>query len=165
MLMQHGMKLFLMPQAPSWWVWTGTAVLLTVGVSGRPEAFLAAIALCMAQAVFVAIRERDLASYPVQIRVAATALLGVMFAPPLRCLYWVPLVGTWAFVLFGYCLMARLLSLMPWNRRAPFTFELLRRTLLTPPVVGLAQHGLPTAGCPGGAKFAPANGPRPTPSL
>jgi hypothetical protein len=165
------MKLLLMPDAPSWWVWTATASLLAIGLSGHPDAFLGAIALSAVQTVFFIIRDCNLAAYPVQIRVAYTALLVASFLPPLRWLYWVPMVGTFALVLVGYCLMARLLSLMRWNRREPLTFDLVRRTLLTPPVVGSARHGLPATGCPGGicglearaAEFAPGNLSRPTP--
>jgi hypothetical protein len=163
--MDRSMKLFLMPHAPSWWAWAATASLLASGVVGQPDAFLAATALSAAQTVFFAVRERDFAAYPVQIRVAYTALLAVAFVPGLQWLYWLPMAGTYALVFFGYCLMARVLSLMPWNRREPLTLDLLRRTLLTPPVAGNASHGLPAAGCPGGictleahaAEFATAN--------
>lgn len=166
-----GMKLFLMPRLLSWWVWAVTAVLLAIGLAGRSEALVAAIVLSAAQTIFFAVRERDLAVYAVQIRVAYTAFLVVYFVPPLRWLYWVPMLGTFALVLFGYCLMARLLSLMPWNRREPLTFDFVRRALFTPSVIGNAQHGLPADGCPGGicslearaAEFARAKALRPTP--
>jgi hypothetical protein len=47
-----------------------------------------------------------------------------------------------ALVVFGYCIMARFLSLMPWNRSVPFTMKLLARTFLTAPVIGRPDHGL-----------------------
>lgn len=40
---------------------------------------------------------------------------------PLRFLYWIQLIGTSAMVLVGYCLLARILSLMPWNLREPLS--------------------------------------------
>ena len=164
------MKLFLMPHEPSWWVWTVTAVLLAFGISGHPESFLVAIALSVMQTFFFLNRERAFAAYSVQIRVAYAALLLVAFVPELRWLYWAPMVGTLARVLFGYCLLSRLLSLMPWNRHEPITFDLLRRTLLPPPVVRRVHHGLPNEGCSGGicslearaAGFTPANTLGPT---
>jgi hypothetical protein len=170
MLMHSGMKLFLMPSAPSWWIWTVTAGLLALGIADTPGAFVAAIAISAAQTVFFAFRERDLKAYPLQIRVAYTTLLVVAFIPLLRWLYWVPMVGTFALVLFGYCLTARLLSLAPWNRRESVTFDLLCRTFLTPPVAGNIRHGLPATGCPGGvcalearaAEFARSTPLRPT---
>jgi hypothetical protein len=61
----------------------------------------------------------------------------------LRWLFWLPVVGTLVLVLFGYCLLARTLSLFPWNRRETLSLGLLRRTYLTPPTPGRANHGLP----------------------
>lgn len=106
-----------------WWVWIVTAVLLAVGIAGWPAAFIAAIGLSVAQTVFFIVREWSLTTYAVQIRLAYTALLLVAFVPCLRWLYSVPMVGTFALVSFGYCLLARLLSLMPWNRRASLTLD------------------------------------------
>ena len=31
-------------------------------------------------------------------------------------MFWAAMLGAMARVVFGYCLMARMLSLMPWNR-------------------------------------------------
>jgi len=42
-------------------------------------------------------------------------------------------MGTSALVVFGYCLMARLLSLFPWNGREAYTFARLRRTFFSAP--------------------------------
>jgi hypothetical protein len=53
-------------------------------------------------------------------------------------------------LLFGYCLMARVLSLRPWNRTERLCLNLLRRTFLTAPVVGRADHGLPACDRAGG---------------
>jgi hypothetical protein len=39
--------------------------------------------------------------------------------------------------------LARFLSLMPWNRRQSFTLSLLWRTFLSPPVRGNILQGLP----------------------
>jgi hypothetical protein len=50
---------------------------------------------------------------------------------PLNWLFWLPAIGTPAQVLFGYCTLARCLSLMPWNRREPLSTELVRRTFLS----------------------------------
>ena len=39
-------------------------------------------------------------------------------------------------VLVGYCPLARMLSLLPWNRRQPLSVALVRRTFLSAPVSG-----------------------------
>jgi hypothetical protein len=141
------MKIYLMPREPTWWVWLATVLLLIAGLAGHTAGFVAAITLSLAQAAFFLWKHFSLTSYPVQIRVAYTALLILCFAPAMRWLYWLPSLGTLALLFFGYCPMARMLSLMPWNRREPLTARLLARTFFTPPVMGRADHGLSSRGC------------------
>lgn len=116
-----------------WWYWLATSLLLTAGVAGWAPGFALAIAFCAWQAVHFALRR---AGFSVQVRVVYLAFLVLAWPPPLRPLYWLPLVGTWANVLFDYCFLARTLSLLPWNREGPLTAGLVRRTYLSPPVRG-----------------------------
>jgi hypothetical protein len=39
--------------------------------------------------------------------------------------------------------MARLVSLLPWNRKEGFSLALVKRTFLSPPVRGNVLQGLP----------------------
>lgn len=141
------MKLLLMPKEPTWWVWLVTMLLLACGLAGQPAGFVGAITLSVAQSGWFVWQHRRLRPYPVQIRVAYTGLLLLCLTPLLRWLYWLPTVGTVALLLFGYCLMGRMLSLLPWNRQEAINLVLLRRTFLTPPIPGNALHGLPGGGC------------------
>jgi hypothetical protein len=143
------MKLMLMPKEPAWWIWLITASLLAAGLAGWPVGFAAAIVVSSAQTAFFAVQHRSLMVFSVQVRFAYTLFLLVCALPPLRFIFWVPALGTFALVLFGYCLTARMLSLMPWNRTRPFSLPLFWRTLVSPPVIGNIRHGLPLA-CPGG---------------
>jgi hypothetical protein len=143
-------KLMLMPREPTWWVWLVTAALLGIGLAGYPKGFLAAIGLTIAQTVFFILSERSLRSSPVQTRLAYTALLLICFVPGLRWLYWLPAVGTLALVVCGYCLMARFLSLLPWNRSERITPALLRHTFLSPPALETMPGDVAQKGCPGG---------------
>lgn len=129
----------------SWWYWLATVCLLTVGVSGWPTAFLLAIGLTVVQLLDFGVRERRVTAFPLQVRFAYLLLLLVALPPSLQWLYWVPLIGTWAQVLFGYCTMARMLSLLPWNREEKFSVELVKRTFLSAPVRGNILHGFPPA--------------------
>ena len=61
------------------------------------------------------------------------------------------LSAVFALVFFVYCPMARIISLLRGNRTEPMSLDLLGRTFLTPPAPGNIHHGLPAAGCPGGA--------------
>jgi hypothetical protein len=120
----------------SWWYWAITAGLLIAGLAGRFEAFYLAIALSVVQTVHFRLREGAFAAFPAQVRLVYTLILLAALLPPLNWLYWLPAIGTTALVLFGYCPLARILSLMPWNRRQPLSWLLVRWTFLTPPVKG-----------------------------
>lgn len=123
----------------SWWYWLATACFLTAGVFGFPLGFILAIALTVIQLIHYLIRERNIAAFPVQVRAWYLALLLIALPEILNPIYWLPTVGTWALVLFGYCGMARFVSLLPWNRESAFSWALLKRTLLSPPVRGSIQ--------------------------
>ena len=129
----------------SWWYWLVTAILLTLGLFWSAAGFFAAIALTLWQIVHYRWREGTFKAFPVQVRIGYLLLLLLALPEPMQWLYWVPMVGTWAQLVFGYCTMARLVSLMPWNRSAPFTLELLWQTFFSAPVRGNILQGLPPA--------------------
>lgn len=129
----------------SWQYWFVTACLLTAGVAGYPTAFLLAIGLTVVQLIHFTIREGRVTAFPVQVRFWYLMLLLVALPEPLRVIYWIPTVGTWAQVIFGYCTMARCVSLLPWNRKEPFSFDLVSRTFFSRPVPGNIMQGLPPA--------------------
>jgi hypothetical protein len=128
----------------SWGYFALTAILLIVGLMGRFEAFYLATILSAVQVVHFRIREGSLRAFPVQVRLAYTAILLVALWGPMNWLFWVPAFGTPVQVLFGYCALARCLSLLPWNRREPLSWHLARRTFLSRPVKGNFLQGLPS---------------------
>lgn len=120
----------------SWWFWLVTAIFLSFGVLGAPIFYKVAITLTIIQTVYFSIKLRSIRSFPIQVRVCYLSLLVVSQPKMLQWLYWVPTIGTWAQVLFGYCLMARIVSMFPWNREKEFSFRYLKNTLFSPPVRG-----------------------------
>ena len=124
-----------------WWYWLVTVPLLTIGVLGNDLGFVLAMALTMFQLVHYFIREKSISAFPVQVRFWYLVLLIISFPQFMQWLYWVPCIGTWAQVIFGYCAMARLVSLFPWNRQEPFTPGLLVRTFFSRPVRGSVKQG------------------------
>ena len=132
-------------RALSWWYWLVTVILLSAGVSGWAPGFLLAIGLTAVQLLHFILRERSVTAFPVQVRFAYLLLLLLALPAPLQLIYWIPMIGTWAQVLLGYCTMARLVSLLPWNRQEPITPGLLKRTFLSAPVRGNILQGLPPA--------------------
>jgi len=129
----------------SWWYWLATACMLTAGVAGFKIGFLLAIGLTVFQLIHFSIRENSIGAFPVQVRFWYLMLLLISLPQAMQLLYWVPLVGTWAQLIFGYCTMARCVSLFPWNRREKFSVRLLKKVFLSRPVRGNIMQGMPPA--------------------
>lgn len=127
----------------SWWYWAVTSILLIAGLAGWFAAFYLAVILSTIQVVHFRLREGSVSAFPVQVRIAYTALLLLALWEPLRWLFWVPAIGTPAQVLFGYCTLARCLSLLPWNRHEPLSWRLVWRTFVSRPVKGSILQGQP----------------------
>jgi hypothetical protein len=141
--------LFLRPYELGWWTWLIIASGLAVGIAGHTSGFLVAMGISLAQAVFIVFQYRSLSSSAAQVRVAYLLFLMICFFPGVRWLYWVPMIGTLALVVCGYCLMARFLSLLPWNRAQAVNAKSLWHTFIDPPVL-LRSRETSIGGCPGG---------------
>ena len=124
-----------------WWYWLVTAGLLTFGLSGNQIGFAFAIGLTIIQLIHFVFRERNITAFPIQVRFWYLMLLLVAWSEPLQWIYWVPAIGTWAQVIFGYCTMARCVSLLPWNRSEQLSLDLLTKTFLSRPVRGSIKQG------------------------
>lgn len=116
-----------------WWYWLVTVWLLALEEAGWRSGLYLAMALCVVQAVHFARRESNMAALTVQVRIAYLGLLLAGLWEPLHAIHWVQLVGTSARVLADYCFLARLLSLLPWNRLEPLSWGLLHRTFFLVP--------------------------------
>ena len=118
------------------WYWLLTGLALAAHLAGWRTGLLVAMALMVLQGVHLGLRARSPLALPVQVRAVYLGLLILGSWPPLRALLWLLLAGLAVRLVFDYCLLARLLSLLPWNRSGPLTRQRLRATLLTPPVKG-----------------------------
>ena len=119
-----------------WWYWLGTDGLLIGSLAGWRWGVWPVIGLTVIQAVHYLYRERRIAAFTVQVRLGYLLLLVLGTISPLGFIHWVQLAGTTAVVTVGYCPLARILALMPWNRRRPFTAALVWKTIMSPPVAG-----------------------------
>lgn len=119
-----------------WYYWLAMAVLLSAALAGLRPALAAAIGLGVVQTTHYWRRTGSARSFPVQVRACYLALLALGAWPPLAFVHWIQFVGTWTMVTVDYCFLARCLSLAPWNRRAPLSWALVRRTFLSPPYAG-----------------------------
>jgi len=124
-----------------WWYWLATVCLLTAGLAGWSDGFMYAIGLTIFQLIHFIIREKSLTAFPVQVRIGYLLLLLIALPEPLQWIFWIPTIGTWAQIIFGYCTMARLVSTLPWNRKEAFSLAFMSRTFLSRPVRGNIMQG------------------------
>ena len=108
---------------------------------GNGFGFMLAIGLTSFQLVHFIFRTGNVKAFPVQVRFWYIILLIVSLPKSMQWLYWLPCIGTWAQVIFAYCAMARMVSLLPWNREEAFSLSLLTKTFLSRPVRGSVQQG------------------------
>jgi hypothetical protein len=127
--------------------WALTAPLLASAIAGVDWAYAVVLGLAAASAVYYAARLRSIRAYRVQVRLGFLVVAGLAAVPGLRGVLWVPLLGTTAQVLVGYCPMARLLDLMPWNRAVPLTWTMIASVVTRRPSgEGLLSAALRPAG-------------------
>ncbi len=127
----------------TWWTWLLIAGLLIAGLAGNPIMRQAAMALAVAQALVYLAAHRSVLHFPTQVRVAYALWMAASFVPELTFMYWIQTAGTTALVLFGYCPLARMLLVFPWNRSVPLTWRRLATIAFHPPVRGSVLGGLP----------------------
>lgn len=120
----------------SWWGWAALSALLIATVAGAPHARGAALVLATAIAAIYLVRSRDMADFPTQLRIAYLGWMIASFVPVLVPFLWIQTLGTTALVVVGYCPLARLLLILPQNRRAPLTLKYVLRLVVHPPVDG-----------------------------
>ena len=114
-------------------------------MSGWSTGFLFAIGITVIQLIHFSLRVHSITAFPVQVRFGYLLLLLIALPEKHQLIYWLPTIGTWALILFGYCTMARMVSLLPWNRRETFSFGLVKKTFFSAPVRGNILQGLPPA--------------------
>jgi len=118
-------------RARAWWL--ATLPLLGSQIGGWAPGLDAAIALTVVQTVVAVRRDRTPEALAVQVRLVYLVLLIVGSVPPMDVVHVVLFAGTCAQTAFGYCPLARVLSLLPWNRRVPFSLGLLLHTAFARP--------------------------------
>ncbi len=127
----------------AWWIWAILAGLMVWGLTGQMLAREAAMALAVLQAMGSLLAHRSLRHFPTQLRVAYALWMAVSLVPPLFVMYWILAAGTTARVLTGYCAMARLLLLLPWNRSVRLSWRRIGIIAFHPPIQGSVVSGLP----------------------
>jgi hypothetical protein len=136
--------------------WQLTALLLTAHLAGWRWGLACVLALNAIQCLHFLLWHRSLRVLEVQVRLLYFALL-VLGAgvPGLQPLLAFLLVGLTVRLSLEYCLAARLMVLMPWNRDEPLSAAYVRRVFLMPPGPGQIQDRLNPGGTGRGAGREP----------
>jgi len=121
---------------PSWWHWAFTVPLLAAHIAGNPYAIESVIVLCAVMSGYYFARIRAIKPFPVQLRLAYLAWLVCGLIPGFQWMHWIALLGTTAMVTVGYCPLARMLRLLPFNRNEPLTAGLIWRSFFQDPCAG-----------------------------
>jgi len=94
--------------------------------------------------LFLALFGFDIKPFPVQVRIAYFIWVAAgTYVPYLIILMYITLVGLATNLFLGYCPLARMMYLMPWNRDEKFSLDLVKRVFLSPPVAGKFEPALP----------------------
>jgi hypothetical protein len=120
----------------SWWYWLATAALLAGALLAWPAGLAVTMAFVALQGGHFAARAHSLRTFPAQTRAAYLAILVAGTWPPLAFLHWLQLAGTCGMLAFDYCVLARVMSLLPWNRARPLSVRLVWRTFASRPMRG-----------------------------
>jgi hypothetical protein len=110
--------------------------MLAAHFAGWAAGLPVAIALTAVQVLHFAAFRRNLRGLAVQVRIGYLGLLMLGSVGPLWPIHLVQFVGVNALLVADYCLLARVLVLMPWNRGEPLTGQLVRKALFIPPAPG-----------------------------
>jgi hypothetical protein len=116
--------------------WMVTALCLAAGLLFWPPALILAMAVMVVHCMHYPQCAPGITSFPMQVRIGFLALLVVGQVPYFGWVNWVQMAGITALITVGYCPLARILSLMPWNRTRPMSWKLFVTAIFSPPVEG-----------------------------
>ena len=123
--------------------WQGCALTLGAEALGLPWAARLAVVICAMQMAHALALHRHFLSLPVQVRVAFFLLLVVGNAgPALPWLHALQFAGVNLLLVSENCVLARLLTLLPWNRSVPLSPSLVRAVFMLPPAPGSVAERL-----------------------
>ncbi len=116
-----------------WWYWLVADLLLVLMLWVDQGFVVPALVFNLLQGLHIALRRRSLVHFSVQVRTGYVLWLAAGLLPGMVWMHWFQLLGTTAMLAVGYCPLARMLSLLPWNRQLPLTWTLVWSTFLAPP--------------------------------
>lgn len=127
---------------PGFWYWLTTAILLLAAPLGCSWGVPMAAVATTVHLAHVTLRGHSIRSFPAQIRIGYLGLLLLGSLPGWSFIHLVQLAGTTLFLTTGYCPLARMLALAPWNRASLPDWRGIWHVLSASPRAGTAWQGL-----------------------
>ncbi|MEV8468123.1 hypothetical protein AB0T83_15200 [Fluviibacterium sp. DFM31] len=123
-------------QDPVWWCLAAIAALLAADLAGLQGAHETAIAIAACLALTALLDDRTPKRFRSQVRIVYLCVMALSFIPAMGLLVWIQMIGTFVLVLTGYCPLARVMALLPGNRSAGLSWDLMRHVMLYPVTTG-----------------------------
>lgn len=123
-----------------WYLWLITWIGLLLGLFNQRFYEIVVLFSAMQACLFLFLFNFRLSVFPVQVRIAYCIWVTVgTYVPSMKILLYITIIGLATNLFMGYCPLARMMYLLPWNRNEPFSIDLVRRVFFTPPVEGQFQ--------------------------
>jgi hypothetical protein len=120
-----------------WSLWFVTWLGLVGGLFDRVAFEYVVIFSAFHALLFLILFRFKVRPFPVQVRIAYFIWVAIgTYVPYMVILMYITLVGLATNLFLGYCPLARMMYLMPWNRDEKFSLELVGKVILSPPVPG-----------------------------
>ena len=123
-----------------WVLWFITWLGLVLGVFASLYFKYVVIFSALHALLFLILFQFKIKPFPVQVRLAYFFWVAVgTYVPYMLFLMYITLVGLATNLFLGYCPLARMMNLMPWNRQEKLSLDLFRRIFFSAPVTGRFQ--------------------------
>lgn len=120
-----------------WILWFITWLGLLAGLYDRVYWEYVVLFSALHAVLFLGLNGFGVKPFPVQVRIAYLIWVTIgTYAPYMVFLMYITMVGLASNLFVGYCPLARMMYLMPWNRDDAFSAGLLTRVFFSPPVAG-----------------------------
>lgn len=125
-----------------WSLWLITWVGLIAGISDQAYFEYVVVFSALHAVAFLVLFRFSVRPFPVQVRIGYFVWVAVgTYVPNMVILMYITLAGLATNLFLGYCPLARMMYLLPWNRDEKFSLDLARRVVFTAPVPGKFQPG------------------------
>lgn len=120
-----------------WSLWFVTWLGLVIGLFDQVFFQYVVIFSALHAVLFLILFQFNIRPFPVQVRIAYFAWVAVgTYVPYMVVFMYITFVGLATNLFLGYCPLARMVYLLPWNRNEKFSLNLLRRVVFSPPASG-----------------------------